>query len=256
MWQGKTVSVVFPTYNEKDSIRQAIEDFFKTGLVDEIIVVNNNAAPGTDEEVAQTKAVLVYEKRQGYGYAIRCGLKVATGDYIIVSEPDGTFYGSDVVKFLAYADDCEVVFGTRTHREFIWAGANMGWFLKWGNYSVAKLMEVLFNSSTLSDVGCTMRLISRPALLQMQPYFTVGGSFFGPEMMLLSLMLGQRIVQIPVNYTKRVGTSSVTGDPVKAFTLGLRMIWLILQYRVRSLLGRHPARALALGAKRTGRGTG
>ena len=42
MWEGKKVSVVFPTYNEKDSIRQTIEDFFKSGLVDEIVVVNNN----------------------------------------------------------------------------------------------------------------------------------------------------------------------------------------------------------------------
>ena len=244
MWRGQTVSVVFPTYNEKDSIRQAIEDFFATGLVDEIIVVNNNAAAGTDEEVAQTRALLVYEPLQGYGHAIQCGLTAAVGGYIIVSEPDGTFAAGDVIKLLAYSDDCDVVYGTRTHREFIWAGANMGWFLKWGNYAVAKLMEVLFNSSTLSDVGCTMRLLTRPALLQMQPFFTVGGSFFGPEMMLLSLMLGQRIVQIPVNYTKRVGTSAVTGDLVKAFFLGLRMIWLILEYRVRSALRRHPTSAL------------
>jgi glycosyltransferase involved in cell wall biosynthesis len=52
MWRGKTVAVIFPTYNEKDSIRAATLDFFATGLVDDVIVVNNNAAPGTSEEVA------------------------------------------------------------------------------------------------------------------------------------------------------------------------------------------------------------
>lgn len=36
-------------------------------------------------------------------------------------------------------------------------------FLKWGNYCIAKLIEVLFNTSHLSDVGCTYRLISRKA---------------------------------------------------------------------------------------------
>lgn len=241
MWQGSTVSVVFPTYNERESIHAAIEDFRDTGLVDELIVVNNNAVDGTDEEVVQSEAILVHEEHQGYGYAVRRGMETATGDYIIVSEPDGTFSGKDVVKLLAYAADCDVVFGTRTHREFIWAGANMGWFLKWGNYFVAKLMEFLFNASTLSDVGCTMRLLSRSAFQEMQPYFSVGGNAFGLEMMLISLILGQRVVQIPVNYTKRVGSSSVTGHPVKAFLLGLRMIWLILDYRLRSLLGRHPA---------------
>ena len=62
MWNGKRVSVIFPTYNEKESIRQAIEDFFATGFVDEIVVVNNNAASGTEEEVARTRAKQVFEK--------------------------------------------------------------------------------------------------------------------------------------------------------------------------------------------------
>lgn len=53
MWKGKKVSVIFPTYNERDSIRDAIESFFKTGYVDEIVVVNNNAIEGTTEEVAK-----------------------------------------------------------------------------------------------------------------------------------------------------------------------------------------------------------
>ena len=51
MWEGKTVSVILPTYNEKESIRKCVEDFFATGFVDEVVVVNNNAAPGTAEEV-------------------------------------------------------------------------------------------------------------------------------------------------------------------------------------------------------------
>ena len=59
-------------------------------------------------------------------------------------------------------------------------------------------------------------------------------SFFGPEMMVLSILQKHRVVQIPVNCTKRVGTSSVTGNPVKAFFLGLQMIGLILRYRIGS----------------------
>lgn len=60
MWNNKKVSIIFPTYNEKDSIYQAIEDFFASGYVDEIVVVNNNAISGTDEEVKKTKARLVW----------------------------------------------------------------------------------------------------------------------------------------------------------------------------------------------------
>jgi glycosyltransferase involved in cell wall biosynthesis len=209
-----------------------------------VIVVNNNAAPGTSEEVAKTKAREVVEPCQGYGAAIRRGFKVATGDIIVVSEPDGTFKGKDIVKLLSYAEDFDVVYGSRTVKELIWEGANMNLFLKWGNYWVAKLMELLFNTTSLTDVGCTMRCINREALKKIEPYFSVDGSFFGPEMMVLSVLMKMRIIQIPVNYTKRIGTSSVTGNKILAFSLGLRMICLIIGYRLKSWLfpGRYKRR--------------
>jgi len=178
MWRDKTVSVIFPTYNEKESIFEAIQDFFSSGYVDEIIVVDNNAAEGTADEVARTHARLVRETKQGYGYAIQRGLDEVRGDFIVISEPDGTFSGNDVVKLLAYSDDFEVVFGSRTTRELIWEGANMGWFLKWGNYIVAKLVEFLFNTTALTDVGCTMRLLTKGAYEKLRGQFRVGGSHF------------------------------------------------------------------------------
>ncbi len=228
--------MILPTYREKSSIRASIREFEATGIVDEIIVVNNNAEPGTSEEVAGTSAREVHEPIQGYGAAIRRGFREATGELIIVSEPDGSFRGHDVLKLLAYSDDFEVVYGSRTVKELIWKGANMGLFLKWGNYWVAKLMEFLFNSTSLTDVGCTMRCVRRDSLRRIEPFFTVDGSFFGPQMMVLSLLLRMKVLQIPVNYTKRVGTSSVTGNKLVAFALGIRMIILIVSYRAASWL--------------------
>jgi len=245
-WRGSRISVVFPTYNERDSIRAAILDFAATGVVDEILVINNNAARGTSEEVASAVAAVpngtlvreVHEPAQGYGFAIRRGMHEATGDYIVVSEPDGTFLGRDTFKLLAYVEDFDVVYGSRTARTFIWRGANMGAALRWGNWGVAKMMEFLFNSTNLTDVGCTMRLIRREALAQLSSEFTIGGSAFGPEMMVLSLLHGLRVIQVPVNYLPRVGESSVTGDLRKAVLLGLMMIGLVWRYRVRSWLRR------------------
>jgi len=237
MWRDKKVSVIFPTYNEKDSIRSAIEDFFASGLVDEIVVVNNNAAEGTDDEVRPTQARLVYETRQGYGHAIWKGLEEATGDLLIIAEPDGTFSGHDVIKLLAYSDDMPVVFGTRTSREFVWQGANMGFFLKFGNWAVGKMVEFLFNTTILTDVGCSMRLLHREAYEKIAPQFTVGGSAFGPQILLLTILNDIPFVEIAVNYRQRVGTSSVTGSKVKAFFLGMEMIMMILKYRLLSWVG-------------------
>lgn len=222
------------TYAERDSIAGVIDGFAKLGVVDEILVVNNNAQEGTSEEVAKTGARQVFESRQGYGHAIRRGLAEATGDLVALVEPDGTFLPSDLLKLLTYSDECDVVFGTRTTRELIWHGSNMDPFLKWGNWAVAKMVEVLFNTSHLSDVGCTYRLLNRSLVEYVEKNMRVGGSHAGPEIMLLAITSGARFVEIPVNYLPRVGVSSVTGNQFVAFALGLRMIALILRFRLRA----------------------
>ncbi|OGX38578.1 MAG: glycosyl transferase [Omnitrophica WOR_2 bacterium RIFCSPHIGHO2_02_FULL_68_15] len=237
MWRDRPVSVILPTYNERDSIRQTIEEFWATGLVDEVIVVNNNAVPGTSDEVRRTRAVEVFEPRQGYGAAIRRGFQEAQGYYLAVCEPDGTFLPSDLLKLLAYTDDFEFVVGTRAMRELVWAGANMGPFLKWGNFAVAKLFEFLFNTILVTDVGCTLRVLTRPALETLRPRFRGEGSAFGLEMMLLAAIHRVPFIQIPVHYRKRVGRSSVTGDAWKAVGLGLTMIAMVLTYRLRPRRG-------------------
>jgi glycosyltransferase involved in cell wall biosynthesis len=231
MWNGKTVSVVLMTYAERDSIREVIGGFFATGLVDEVLVVDNNAKPGTREEVARTRARLVHEPRQGYGYATRRGLLEASGDLVVLAEPDGTFLSQDLMKLLVYSSECDAVFGTRTTRELVWAGANMDSFLRWGNWAVAKMIELLFNTSHLSDVGCTYRLLNRDLAEHVASRMTVGGSHAGAEILLLTILSGARFVEVPVNYLPRVGVSSVTGNRLAAVDVGLRMIGLVMRFR-------------------------
>lgn len=234
MWNGKTVAVVLPTYNEKDSIAATIRQFEKLDLVDDILVINNNAAEGTSVEVAGTTAREIIERKQGYGAAIQRGLREVDADLVCVCEPDGTFHPDDLLKLLPFTPECGFVVGSRTVSHFIFEGANMGLFLLWGNWAVAKLIEVLFNTSYLSDVGCTFRVISREALNDISSGFTVDGSSFGLEMLLVAVIRRIRMVQVPVSYRSRIGESSVTGHLGKTISLGLEMIGMILRMRGRA----------------------
>lgn len=231
MWKKQKVSVVFPAYNEAENIASAVREFLDTGVVDEVIVVDNNSKDGTGKLAKKAGARVVLETRQGYGWANRRGLAEAKGDLIITAEPDGTFVARDIFKLLTYSDDFEVVFGTRTSKELIWEGAKMNWFLRIGNVFVAKLLEYIHNGPCLTDVGCTLKLIRRPALRKIQPRFRVGTSHFSPEFMIICIRNHLRCVEIPVNYKGRIGNSKITSTNWKAFKLGLRMIWLIISYR-------------------------
>jgi glycosyltransferase involved in cell wall biosynthesis len=234
MWEGKRVSVVLMTLAERGSIRRVIEGFVATGVVDEVLVVNNNAEPGTSDEVAQTSAVEVLETKQGYGYATRRGLMESKGDLVVLAEPDATFLPQDIRKLLVYSNECDAVFGTRTTRELIWHGANMNWFLRWGNWAVAKMVEALFNTGHLSDVGCTYRLFHRNLADRIAADMKIGANHAGAELLLLTVTSGARFVEVPVNYLPRVGKSSATGKPLAAVAIGLRMILLILRWRLRA----------------------
>jgi glycosyltransferase involved in cell wall biosynthesis len=161
MYKGKKISLILPTFNEKDSIKKVINEFEKLEIVDEILVINNNASKGTSDEIAKTSAIEIMENEQGYGSAIIRGFKESSGDLIVVCEPDDTFLATDIHKLLSYSEDVDIVYGSRTYKELIWSGANMGWFLRFGNWVVAKLLEVLFNTNTLTDVGCTYRLVHK-----------------------------------------------------------------------------------------------
>jgi glycosyltransferase involved in cell wall biosynthesis len=229
---GHTVSVVFPAYNEAANIARAVHDFLSISAVDEVLVVDNNSRDGTGDLARKAGARVILETKQGYGNALRRGLREATGEYIVLAEPDGTFVAKDVVKLLAYADELDMVMGTRTTRELIWEQANMGWFLRVGNWAVAKLLQLLFDGPSLSDCGCTLRLIRREAAQKIAPQLTVGGSHFLPEMVILALLNGLRIVEVPVNYRARVGESKITGSRVTTLKVGGRMIGLILSYRL------------------------
>jgi glycosyltransferase involved in cell wall biosynthesis len=238
MFEQKKVSIIIPTYNEEQSIARVINDFFATGFVDEIIAVDNNARGNTVAEILKTKAVHIKEyEHQGYGHAIMRGLKEATGDLLVVVEADGTFDAQDLIKFLVYSRDFDVVFGTRTSRASIWSGAFMPFSVRVGNWAVAKLLEVLNNGPTLTDVGCTYKLIHRTAYEKIKDLFILsnGGGTFSPELMVWLLRRKLTPIEIPVMFKPRVGQSMYTGDTVKAARLGLRMVWLIIKYRFKRI---------------------
>lgn len=237
MWENKKVAVILPTYREKNSIRSVIGEFFASGYVDEIIVVDNNAEDGTREEVAKTAARLVVEKRQGYGAAIQAGIKSTKADLLIISEPDGTFDGQDVLKLLAYSRDFEMVFGSRTHQSLIHSGSEMHFTRRILDALFGKLISVLFLSTTLTDVGCTLRLTSRDAFGKIANECKSSSALFATQWLLLACKNKVRFIEIPVNFRPRVGRSTLTNTLIKQSVWAIIIFFYIFRVWIAKLTG-------------------
>lgn len=240
MWKKKKVAVILPTYREKNSIRKAIEEFKSSGYVDEIIVVDNNAEGGTQEEVKKTNAVLVKEKKQGYGYAILKGLSSSNADLLIVAEPDGTFDGRDVDKLLAYSDNFDMVFGSRTHASLIREGSDMTIVKHILDILLAKMTTWLFFCPLLTDLGCTFRLTHRDSWKRIAKECTAEEGIFSIKWTLTAVIRKVNYIQIPVNFRARVGPSSLSNTFLQKAEWCIKeffFIWKMwLQYRFERIL--------------------
>ncbi len=239
MWKGKAVSVVVTSYREKGSIRAAIEGFLAVPAVDEVVVVDNNAEPGSVEEVRKTKARLVFERRQGHGWALRCGFHEAKGGYIIIVEGDGTFAAEDIETFLRYADHQPVVFGTRTNEGMMEPGAlgtgMWGKLRRWADIGEAEIIQGLFRSNRLTDVGCTYSLFRRDVVAALDGRWIKGGSHFVTETRLQVAAAKIPFVEIPVQFKNRtIGSSYVVGTWWKLTKEGAKMLIFIITFWVRA----------------------
>lgn len=245
MWKGKTISVVISTYQEKTSIRKVVDDYFATGFVDEVVVVNNNAEPGTDEEVKKTKARLVYEKKQGYGHGYQRGIIEAKGDYIFLTEADDTYLASDLERFLVYARDFPVVVGTRTNQSAILEGAAMGLLRKLANVFEAKVIEVLFATNSLTEIGCTCKLFRRDILEELSPQWRVTNALFATELLLLTIVNRIKFIEIPITFGERAGVSGHTARWYHLVKWGLHILFFILSFWIRWITGQYDEKVRA-----------
>ncbi|MBN1868959.1 MAG: glycosyltransferase family 2 protein [Candidatus Omnitrophica bacterium] len=227
MFNGKTVSVVMPAYNEEKGVGEMVKEFKQSAYVDEVIVVDNNSNDQTAAIAERAGARVVKELKRGYGHACKRALLEAKGENIVLCESDCSFSPKDLLKFLAYSDDFDLIMGTRTSRELIAKSANMYYFMKWGNWFVAKLLQVLYNGPALTDMGCTYRLIKRGALKKIKNHLYVGGSAFLANMTTVALKKSISTIEISVHYKGRKGISKITGSFFKAVIVALSMVGII-----------------------------
>lgn len=209
------VSVVVPTYNEKETIAELLRRITHAleGIANyEIIVVDDDSPDGTAEvirsefEQNETIRLCVRKDERGLATAIRRGLELSTGSVVIVMDSDFNHDPSYLPQFLDLIQFYEVVVGSR----FLYGG---GMYSQWRYYAsfLYNLFIRLFLGIRIRDKLSGFFAIRSEVLqkLDFDDIFYGYGDYF-IRFLMTSVELKLGIIEIPVFYDNRAGGESKT----------------------------------------------
>jgi glycosyltransferase involved in cell wall biosynthesis len=243
------ICVVIPAFNEELVIEKVVNDYINQKNVESVFVIDNHSSDNT-VKIAERCGATVIKKDKNMGYAHSCvlGLKQSletNANIIALTEADGTYSGNDLEKMVPYLENVDMVIGTREIQVLSEKGNQNKTFYVWGNFILAKLIQIKFFSLqhmgvvSLTDVGCSYRCIRKEALSKIIDQFThheTGEVLVKPQSGLFALFMTMtgiknnlRVVEIPITFKKRIGISKTESDKTnKAIKYGLEFFWYII----------------------------
>ena len=232
------VAFIIPALNEEaalapmlDGLRAALD---AAACADaDIVVVDNGSSDATAAVARKHGARVISEPRRGYGQACLAGMAALSRDVEIVVflDADGSDDPEDLVRLLTPVreGEADMVLGSRTA-----AARESGAFTPqqaFGNWLATGLMRVFFGAR-YTDLG-PFRAIRRKALERLQMRDTNFG--WTIEMQIKAHRTGMRVLEIPVNYRKRIaGESKISGNFVGTVLAGWKILWTIARHGLSS----------------------
>jgi glycosyltransferase involved in cell wall biosynthesis len=197
------LSILYPVFDEAENLALLIEETLACAprIVSsfEVIVVDDGSRDGSDAVLERASAadprirVVRHARNQGYGAALRSGLRAARGRLIFFTDADLQFDLDELADLLAHADEFDVVAGYRAPRQDPWGRRVLA--LGWG-----ALVRAVFGLR-VRDIDCAFKLFRRE-VIDAIPIASVG-AFVNTEILLRAQRAGFRIHQVPVSHRPR-----------------------------------------------------
>jgi glycosyltransferase involved in cell wall biosynthesis len=156
------VTLIIPALNEAGCIGPLLGEL-PTGLVQQVVVVDNGSTDDTAGAARRAGAQVVREPRRGYGFACAAGVAAAHGNVLAFMDGDGSFVPAELGTLLApiAAGTADLTLGTRMRGGMV-PGA-MPPHQRFGNRLVAALTRRLYSIARFAAI-CSNRstCASRP----------------------------------------------------------------------------------------------
>jgi glycosyltransferase involved in cell wall biosynthesis len=235
-----SLSVIIPVFNEIGTAKESLDKIVSKeihGWTIEFIIIESNSTDGTRDVVAGYKdnprVKLIFEdKPRGKGYAVRNGLKQATGEFILIQDADLEYDTNDYEILLA---------PLASGRQAFVLGSRHGG----GGWAIRKFEDQPFRALLLNlgHWGFTLSINVSLGLWLNDPFtmykvfrrdclngltFECNRFDFDWELLIKLVRKGYRPIEIPVSYTSR---SFKEGKKVSMFRDPLTWMKALVKYR-------------------------
>jgi glycosyltransferase involved in cell wall biosynthesis len=225
------LSVVIPCYNEEKTISVILERIkAQKNLLIEIIIIDDHSNDNTLNELKKISQIypdikiVRHEKNMGKGSALKSGIKLATGNIILIQDADLEYNPNDYKNLLQpfLETDADVVYGTRFK-----GGSYVRLHFFW-HYLANKILTTLTNVVTnlnMSDMETGYKLFKSEVIKKIN----LKENSFGiePEITVKLAKKKHIFYEVPISYN---GRSYQEGKKI-TFLDGIRAIFCIFKYR-------------------------
>lgn len=239
---GEATSIVIPAFNEAGRfnrslprLREALSDLSDL----EVIVVDDGSSDDTAQVAMahlwgwDNAKVVRLPWNQGKGAAVKAGVAVASGEYLVFMDADLSADLADLPELVAALDRADIALGSRSV-----AGSRAVY-----DSTLRRVQSKLFNgvacamtSVVASDTQCGFKAFRADAAKVLFHLCQTGRFAFDVELLALAQLLGYRIVEVPVGWVEESGSSvRPLRDPILMFRdlMGIRKRFQRLERRVR-----------------------
>jgi dolichol-phosphate mannosyltransferase len=227
------LSIVIPAHNEEGAIEQTVSDLAlritREGIVNEIVVVNDNSTDQTDVILEQLRQKIKNFKvvdnppPYGFGFAVRRGIEETRGKHIAIMMADASDDPEDLIRFFRKAEEegVDAVFGNRFSKggevfDYPWLKLTLNRLTNW---MIAGLFVIRYTDTTNA-----FKLYRRETLEGLKPFMSQHFNLT-VELPLKVIVRGYSYAVLPNRWTNRkAGVSKL-----KIKEMGSRY-WFIILY--------------------------
>jgi glycosyltransferase involved in cell wall biosynthesis len=239
------LSVIIPVYNESKTLKTILDrvyNFAIPNIEKELIIVESNSSDGSREVVKEfTKdkkdvVLILEEKPQGKGHAVRTGLAKATGDIILIQDADLEYEVSDYSKLLKpiLEGKTKFVLGSR-HLDhsgsYNWdvrkfKEKRKAFFMNIAGLAFHAFFNIVYQTN-LTDPTTMYKVFKRECLNKLH----LKGNYFDLDWELVAKLIrsGYKPIEVPIHYRPR---GFAEGKKVSIMRDGPRYVKAIIENRI------------------------